>query len=206
MSFWLPVVICSVAGLSAGIFWSLTAPAGYASTGTAFVAFAFPAEEKDPFSAGQFLKQRIESYAQLGESPELLQAVADDLGGPPASELAGKTTVSAVPGTVLLRVTAQDNDRLTSLKLANSVMANLNEAVIAVETGGSPDGISPVDLIPVQPAIAGPASSIFGTLLKSTVGLGLGAVLGAALGWILSRRKPAATGSVDAPTRAAHRR
>ncbi len=205
MSFWIPVVTCSVAGLLAGIFWSLTAPAGYASTGTAFVAFGFPAEEKDPFSAGQFLKQRIQSYAQLAESPEVLQAVADDLGGPSASDLVGKVTVSAVPGTVLLRVTAQDNDRLTALKLTDSMMVNLNEAVGAVEAGGDPDGIAPVDLVPVQPAIAGPASSMLGNLLKSIGGLVVGTVLGAAIGWMLSRRKPAATLSVDARPRAQHR-
>lgn len=188
-SFWVPLVLGALAGLLAGIFWSTSTHSGYQGTGTAFVAFTFQAEETDPFSASLFVSQRIDSYAQLGQSPQVLQAVADKVGGRDAADLAGNVEVSAVPGTVLLRVTVHDSDRLTALKVTDSVMSELDHVLVEFESG-SPDAPAPVGLVTIQPAIAGPASSPIVDVLKSGAGLAVGTLLGAALGWLLSLGKP----------------
>lgn len=181
---WVPCVLGALVGLLAGIFWSASSHAGYQGTGTAFVAFSFQTQETDPFSGSQFVSQRINSYAQLSRSPKVLQAVADDVGGRTAADLAGSVEVSAVPGTVLLRVTVHDSDRVMALKLTNSVMSELGHAVVEFESG-SPDGGAPVSLVTVQPAIAGPASALLGDVLRSAAGLVAGAILGAAFGRLL---------------------
>ena len=195
---WVPLLIGALLGLIGGAALSLTAHPGYESTGTAFVVFSFPPEEPDPFSGSQFVRQRIESYAQLGQSPEVLQAVADDVGGFTGAELADHVTVSAVPGTVLLRVTVRDSDQVTSVKIANSVMSNLDDAVVAVESGGS-GAVSPIGLVRVQPAISGPASTTFGDVVKPLGGVAVGTLLGAAFGWALARRTPRGSGPTSPP-------
>lgn len=184
----IPLAVGAAVGLAGGVAWSVSVDSGFEATGTTFVAFDFPRRELDPFSGSRFVTQRIDSYAELGESPEFLQAVADSVPGGSPTGLTGHVDVSAVPGTVLLRVTARDSDRLTAQRIVNSVMSNLDEAVANIE-GGSPDAVSPIGLVPVQDAIVGPASSTSANLVRSMVGLAFGSLVGAGVGWLTARRQ-----------------
>ncbi|CAA0128259.1 Uncharacterised protein [Mycolicibacterium vanbaalenii] len=190
--FWVVVVITSVLGVGAGVLWTARQDAGWESTGTVFVAFTFPATETDPFGGAQFVTQRIDTYAQLGQSPEVLQGIADDVGGQSVAELADNVSVEAVPGSVLIRATAHDGDRETSARLAQSLMDNLNRAAMAVEAGG-PGNTSPIDLVPIQPPLTVPGSLLLTALAAAGGGLVGGAITGAVLGWLLclvtSRRR-----------------
>ncbi len=179
---WIPAVVGAVAGLASGIVLAGSVDSGYEATGTAFVALDFPTEELDPFSGSQFVTQRIGSYAQLGESPEVLQLAADDVPGRTQSDLVGQVEVSAVPGTVLLRVTARDSDSRTATRIANSVMTHLDAAVGDLESGAV-GAASPIGLAPVQPPIVAATSSRATTLAMSLAGLVGGALIGAIAGW-----------------------
>ena len=187
--FVLALAVGAVVGLAAGISWASTSDAGYESTGTSFVAFSFPPKQVDPFSGAQFVTQRIDTYVQLSQSLDVLQAVSVDVGALEPQDIADKITVSAVPGTVLLRVTAQDADPARAVRLATSMMTNLARAASAVEAGKSTTS-SPIDLVTVQPPLTGPASSLVADGLAAVAGLLGGVFAGAAVGWILCLLKP----------------
>ena len=191
--FWAVVILAAIAGVAAGILWTARQDAGWESTGTAFVAFTFPDTVADPYGGAQFVTQRIDTYAELGGSAEVLNAVAEDVGAATPDDIADNVTVEAVPGTVLIRVIAQDLDRDRADQLAESMMTNLNVAATAVEAGGG-NGTSPIDLVAVQPPVAVPASLLMTAILAGGGGLVAGAVLGVLLGWVLgmafTRRRP----------------
>lgn len=116
----------------------------------------------------------------------------------------------------MLRISAVDADRATSLRLADSLMTNLNRAAVAVEAGGS-GGESPIKLVAVQPPLAGPASTLTTDALAAVVGVVIGALLGALAGRLLPKSSttatapapvttPATTAAIlTAPGRARHR-
>lgn len=195
--FWIPVLIGAVVGLVVGTGWLKSGDTEYVATGTVFVTFDFPPEVLDPFSGSQFVTERIDSYAQLAKSPAVLGAMADDVRARSATEIANGTTVTTVPGTVMLRVVARDSDPQTATAIADSMMTHLSSAVAGVEAGG-PDGVSPIDLVPVQPAIVGPASTLLTDAVRSAAGLAVGTLLGALVGWVLSRRQSGRRRSVAA--------
>lgn len=179
--FWIPVLIGTFVGLLAGVGLARTSAEGFDATGTTYVALAFPPDQPDPFSALQFVTQRIDGYPELGTSPEVLQAVADEIGGSSVADLASRVSVSAVPGTALLRVVTHDDNPDTASKITNSVLEHLGEAIAAVE-GGGPDAPGPVEPKVVQPAIAGPVSSSFISDVKIAGAVLLGTALGVAAG------------------------
>lgn len=189
LAFWVVVILTALLGVGAGVLWASRQDKGWEATGTVFVAFTFPAEEKDPFGASQFVTQRIDTYAQLGKSPDVLQAVANDVGAVSMSQLADVVEVTTDPGTVLIRVTAVDTDRSRATRIAESVMTNLNRAAIAVEAGNK-WGVSPISLVPVQPPVAVPAPLLMTAVMAGAAGLAGGAALGAVLGWLLCRAMP----------------
>lgn len=184
--FWVLVILGALVGTAAGIVWTARQDAGWESTGTLFVAFTFPSTEKDPFGGSQFVTQRIDTYAELAGAPEVLQAVADDLGAAGPADVTDNVTVEAVPGTVLIQVTAHDTDRDRSDQLAQSMMTNLNAAAIAVEEGNA-ENTSPINLVPVQPPVAVPASLLMTAVLAGGAGAVAGGGLGAFAGWLLCR-------------------
>lgn len=189
LAFWVVVLLTAALGAGAGFLWAARQDKGWEASGTLFVAFTFPAEEKDPFGASQFVTQRIDTYAQLGKSPDVLQAIANDVGATTVSQLSGAIEVTTDPGTVLIRVTAVDADRNRATRMAQSMMSNLNRAAIAVEAGNK-WGTSPISLVPVQPPVAVPASLLMTTVMGVGAGLVAGAALGAVLGWLLCRAMP----------------
>lgn len=194
MSRLVAVSLGALLGLVAGLAWMVSAaPTGYTATATAFVGFKFSTKQDDPFGGSLFIKQRIDSYAQLATSPQVVNAVAAELGVRDKSALRSSIDVSATPGTVLLSVAVKDQPTAEEASAAaNAVVSNLDTAVVGLEGDASKPRTSPVAIILVQPAIAAPASRGKSQYIAPALGL----VVGAGLGFLVNsayrrRRAPA---------------
>jgi uncharacterized protein involved in exopolysaccharide biosynthesis len=190
-----------VLGLLAGLTWGASAPAIYKSQAAAFVSMtALPAENpyhSDPFGGSQFALQRVQSYAQLATSPQVIQAAIKELHRPDAAEVAKNVNVSSTGG-VMLWVTVEDRDAQASARLADSVMANLVRSVAALEGDGGQR--APVQIVPVQPAIVPEKPESTGAFLKTLGGLVAGLGLGfGAFRFIRSRRDDPKGDAAPAP-------
>jgi capsular polysaccharide biosynthesis protein len=187
---WLIIPVCGVLGMFGGLIWAAATPPVYESQAAAFVSMtALPTEDpshNDPFGGSQFALQRVQSYAQLATSPQVLQAAMHDLHRGDGTEVARNVKVSAGGG-VMLWVSVEDRDPQTAAHVADAVMANLVRSVAALEADGGQR--SPIQLVPVQPAIVPDTPAGKGGFIKSLLsllaGLGLG---GAAFYFIRSRR------------------
>ena len=182
----LAAVLAVLIGVAGGFAWSALAPVTYQATGSVFVKFNFPATEPDPFSAQQFVTQRIDSYAQLATSPAVLTAVQQDVPGYSLGELAAAIDVAAVPGTVLIDATATASDPRIAADMADAVLAQLAATVTAAEGAGAAQA-SPVLMPLIQPAIAPDTASSSVDFVKVLAGAGAGSVVGALLWWISVR-------------------
>lgn len=182
----LSAALVVLVGVVAGFTWSALAPVTYQASGSVFVKFNFPATEPDPFSAQQFVTQRIDSYAELATSPAVLSAVQRDLPGYTLDELAAAIDVAAVPGTVLIDATATASDPRAAAEMADAVLAQLAATVTVAEGAGSMQA-SPVLMPLIQPAIAPDTTSSSVDFVKVLVGAGLGSAVGALVWWVSVR-------------------
>ena len=178
---WLVIPVCGVLGLFAGVMWAASAPPSYKSQAAAFVSMtALPTDDpnhSDPFGGSQFALQRVQSYAHLATSPQVLQAAINELHRGDAAEVAKHVDVSSSGG-VILWVTVDDRDPQTAARMADAVMANLVRTVAALEADGGPR--APVQIVPVQPAIVPDKAEGSGAIIKTLAGLLLGLGLGGA--------------------------
>ena len=127
---------------------------------------------------GQFAQQRVRSYADIVDSPLVLEDVVDELGlSISARQLAERIEASAPLDTVLINVTASDPDAALAQAIANATAARFSEVAAELET---PEGstASPVMVTVVRPADLpeAPASP------RPTLNLALGLLVGLAVG------------------------
>lgn len=186
---WIVIPVGAVLGLLVGLIWAAATPPSYESQAAAFVALtALPTSDPnsaDPFGGSQFALQRVQTYAQIATSPQILQAALRDLHRAGASGVAQNVKV-ATSGGVILWVTVNDRDPQTAAHLADAVMSNLTREVAELEAGGSRR--SPVQLVPIQPAIVPNASAGSGGFIKALLGLVTGLALGGGAFYSIRRR------------------
>ncbi|WP_156687064.1 hypothetical protein [Mycobacterium sp. Marseille-P9652] len=184
---WLVVPFCGAIGLLGGLAATAATTPTYEAESAAFVSMtALPVDDpnsNDPFGSSQFALQRVQSYAQLATSPQVIQGAMRDLhlGDGAAPDVKVTTT-----GGVMLWVTATDRDPHTAARMADAVMANLVRSVATLEAGGGPH--SPIQLVPVQPAIVPDAPEGNGALVKTLIGLLGGVGLGGAAYYVIRSR------------------
>jgi capsular polysaccharide biosynthesis protein len=186
---WLVIPVCGVLGLFAGLILGASAPPSYESQAAAIVSMtSLPADDpnsSDPFGGSQFALQRVQSYAELATSPQVLQGALRDLHRGDGGELSRNVKVSSTGG-VMLWVTVDDGDPKTAAHMADAVMANLVRSVAALEAGGGQH--SPIQLVPVQPAIVPEVPVASGAFLDTLFGLLVGLGLGGAAYYFIRRR------------------
>lgn len=146
----------------------------------------FPATEPDPFSAQQFVTQRIDSYAQLATSPAVLVEVQKDLPRYTLDELRAAIEVAAIPGTVLIDATVTTSDPRAAASIADSVLAQLAATVTSAEGSGAQQA-SPILMPQIQPAIAPDAAGTSIDAVKVFGGVASGGVVGGLLWWGITR-------------------
>jgi capsular polysaccharide biosynthesis protein len=181
--------VCGVLGLFAGLILGASAPPSYESQAAAFVSMtALPTDDPnsaDPFGGSQFALQRIQSYAELATSPQVLQGALRDLHRGDGADLS-KSVKVASSGGVMLWVTVDDGDPQAAAHMADAVMANLVRSVAALEAGGGQR--SPIQLVPVQPALVPDEPVESGAFVKTLSGLLVGLCLGGAAYYFIRKR------------------
>jgi capsular polysaccharide biosynthesis protein len=173
-----------------GLIWTAATPPIYQSQAAAFISMtALPTDDpnhNDPFGSSQFALQRVQTYAQLAMSPQVIQGAMRDLHRGDGAAVAENVKVASSGG-VILWVTVEDGDAQTAAHTADAVMASLVRSVAAVEADGGQR--SPVQLVPIQPALVPNKPAGRGGLIKSVLGLLAGLALGGtAFHFIRTRR------------------
>ena len=201
---WLVIPILGVLGMLGGLIWTAATPPIYQSQAAAFISMtALPTDDpnhNDPFGSSQFALQRVQTYAQLATSPQVIQGAMRDLHRGDGAAVAENVKVASSGG-VILWVTVEDGDAQTAAHTADAVMASLVRSVAAVEADGGQR--SPVQLVPIQPALVPNKPAGRGGLIKTVLGLLAGLALGgAAFHFIRTRRdgkRPQNTGNNTEP-------
>ncbi len=186
---WLVIPVCGLLGLFAGLIFGASAPPSYESQTAAFVSMtSLPTDDPngaDPFGGSQFALQRVQSYAELATSPQVLQGALRDLHRGDGADLSKNVKVSSSGG-VMLWVTVDDADPQVAAHTADAVMANLVRSVAALEAGGGQR--SPVQLVPVQPALVPDQPVESGAFVTTVFGLLVGLGLGGVAYYIIRKR------------------
>lgn len=175
---WVTVCVTTlVALLGAAAVTLLTTPLYQAST-RLFVSTPAGSSLSDIYQGNRFSQERVVSYAQLLMGETLAQRTIDKLGlGVSASELQSRVKASAKLDTVLINVQVLDESPVRARDIANTLSDEFVTMVRELET--PEDGASPDARVVVEQR-----ASISDTPVvpKTTRNLGIGLVLGLALG------------------------
>lgn len=175
--------------LSLGAFLNITATPLYGSEAQVFVSTPMAASDAGSLLSGSsFSQQRVKSYAEIINSPLILDPVIQKLGlGVTAKDLA-KSVKAVVPtDTVLLNILAEDSNPQRAADIANAVAAEFASAVGNIEGSNLSIGGNLVSVSTVRRAT--PAESPSSP--KKAVNLIMAVIIGLLLGFGLAQLKKA---------------
>ena len=178
---WVTWLVVIVVGLATALLALAVLPRSYQATAQIFVGTA-----SESTTAFQFVNQRVKSYPEVAESPNVLQPVIDDLGlDMTFEELRSAVRASNPTETSQIEIVVASEDPEQAADIANAVAAGFITAVEALEQGDATD--SPVSLSITSPATAPttPVSPVPHLLLA--LGLVFGVSVGAALAILRDR-------------------
>lgn len=182
---WLLIVVCAVAGSVAGALIAFTQAPTYAAHAQLFVSTSGAGNDvSQAYEGGLFSQQRVKSYAEIVDSPDVARAVIERLDVPyAASKLRSQIRASVPEDTVLINYVVNDTSAERARELSDAVGIEFARLVNRLETPQGKEH-SPVKVsvtkradLPTAPVSPRPALDIGLGLL---VGLGIG-VAGAAL-------------------------
>jgi receptor protein-tyrosine kinase len=176
---WRVIVATLLVCLGAAAVFTMTATPQYSSSARLFVSTS----ERDTSSAyqgGLFATQRVTSYADLVQSRELAESVADrlDASDEEAGVLRGQVEATVSPETVLLSITATDPSPERAQQIAQAYAYELQTLIEQLETPPGGNKKSPIKATIVDSATVN-ATPVSPQPLRN---YGLAAVLGLLLG------------------------
>lgn len=169
--------------LSIGVAALVTAgtPKVYQATAQVFVSSNASSDPIAQYQAAAFAQSQVATYAQIVDSPDVLQTVKSDLHlSLTASQLRGKISADAPASTTLVLVHATDGHPNTAASIANSAARAF---VTQIERYSTPSNSSTpgVKLFVTDPAFAPSAPVSPNAVLNVILGLFVGLFVGAAL-------------------------
>lgn len=180
---WRIIAACVVLGVGAAVGITLAMPVTYSAQATAFVAITSSNTDANTsalYQNSQFALQRVKSYTDFVNSPDVLQPVITKLRlGESIADLRRNVIADNPVDTVLLNVTVTDTDAVRAQRIANAVSDQLGKVIERLETSRS-GGVSPVKVTTAVPA-ASPESPVSP---RRSLNLALGLLVGLALGVI----------------------
>lgn len=175
---WRWIAAVAAAGLVSAFAFSMLSTPVYSATAQVFVSVSGTDTTADLVQGSTFTTKQVASYAQLVDSPSVLDPVIADLGlEQSAGELAEQVTAQAPLDTVLINITADDPSAELSAAIANGTAESLAATVAAIEKP-STDQPSPVRISTVRSAVVPDAAVSPNTPLNLAIGLLVGLALG----------------------------
>ncbi|MEY9964989.1 capsular exopolysaccharide synthesis family protein [Streptacidiphilus sp. MAP12-16] len=174
---WRIVIACLVIGLAAAAAAVALTPRTYTAHAQLFVATS-DVNSANAYQGGLFSQERVQSYTQIIDSPSVINGVIATLGLHTTPEqLAGQISATAPLDTVLIDIKVTDTSPQQAQAIANATASQFTTFVAGIEPT-SPNGVPLVKVSAVGPSVAPTAP----TSPQSTLYLGIGAVVGLALG------------------------
>ncbi|MCQ4120893.1 Wzz/FepE/Etk N-terminal domain-containing protein [Rhodococcus tibetensis] len=187
---WWIIVLFGILAAAVALLMTRILPPKYQATAQLFVTAGGGPAVIEAYQGDLFARERVRSYAALAASPQLAERVADQLGDPTtAADVASKVTADPVEDTVLLNITATDQDPERARAISNAAAQQLVKLVYELET--STQGDPPAAGATVVDYGHLPAASQPTPIARLLVSLGAGLVLGllVAVGYgVLDRR------------------
>jgi succinoglycan biosynthesis transport protein ExoP len=133
---WLLIVLSLLLATGAGVAFVLTATPQYEASTKLFVSTVDDrSSAQDAYQGGLFSQQRVKSYADIVTSPDLAQAVIDDLHLRTTPDaLQKRISASAPMDTVLISVAVQDPNPTQAKLIAESIDRQFSTVVSQLET------------------------------------------------------------------------
>lgn len=177
--FWYVVVIGTIVGAIAGYGLSQLATPVYTATSSLYFSLSFAGTATDLSQGATYTQNQMLSFAQLAESPAVLQPVIDDLNlAETPAQLASAITVSTPQNTVILQIAVADTSPKQAAAIANAVAANLSSTVEQIAPKSATDRATVTVRVIAHAAVPDAASSP-NTRLNVLSGLLLGLIIGA---------------------------
>jgi len=172
---WIPLVVCVLVGLVAGLYEGHHGPKVYQATSRAIVNTPASQVLSEALAGAQLTNQLTTTYATLASSEVVAQRVVDDLGLPEsAGQLRGSVHAAVVPGTFIIAISASDTNPAKAAQVANAVGKALGEVVSDLRSGNKEDvNVKPLDQAGVPRIPTSPRSGV-----DLAVGLALGILAG----------------------------
>ncbi|HWL78713.1 polysaccharide biosynthesis tyrosine autokinase [Microbacterium sp.] len=179
---WILILVSTLLGIAIAAGYSLLVSPRYQATTQLFVSVRSEgAATGDLVQGTTFARQVVTSYAEIANSALVLQPVVEELGlDITASQLARQVTATSPLNSVLLEITATDEDPETAAALANATAESFTRVVVddLEAPEGEDAGPSPVRIRQTEPA-AVPSSPVSPNVPLNLV---LGALIGFAAG------------------------
>lgn len=194
---WILIVSCALAGLLIGGAISVFSTPKYSADTELFVSIQGSGSVQELQQGNTFGQARVQSYVKTVTSPLVLQPAIDSLGLTISSaELASRVHATADLNTVLINISVVDNSPVQAAAIAEAVAGSLVKAVDALEKPTN-NGMSPVSLSIIKPAIAPSVPTAPNTRLNLLLGLLAGLVFGTGLAFTRSMLDSRIRGEAD---------
>lgn len=173
---WLSALLTALVVLGAVTAATLIQTPMYESTNRSFVQPRTGGSVDEMNTGITLAGQQIISYADVATTPLILDPVIEELGlSTTADELATRINVTVRPDTLIIEITAKDEDPARAAALANATASSLHTQLSALD---SASGIATVGLTVVSPAISSTSPASPSIPMNAAVGLVLALVAG----------------------------
>lgn len=169
---WLTIVVFFLLGLAGAGALTYTQTPEYESNARIFISADASGTSADAAQAGLFSTQRVQSYAQLATSREVMQRVISRLNlNLTPGQLAGKISSSVATETVIITLTVTDPDPGVAQQIAKAESEVMTSFISDIETS------------PIKATVVDPASYNRSQVSPQPVlNLALGALIGLLIG------------------------
>ena len=179
---WIGIILIVALTAGAAALYTYTQPRVYSATAQMFISIQTrvvtgTGGQTTVGSGTPYILQRLQSYVQIVNSPQVLQPVIDELGLGSSGGLDGSVTATNPPGTVLLEVTATSTDPQRAADVANATARQLIAVIQDLESQEVGSSVL-VKATVTQPAQPPGSPSSPRTRVNLLIGLLLGFVLG----------------------------
>lgn len=175
------IAVMTAIGALAGFALTAAMPKVYVATTTQFVRGVPGDGESADYQAAQFAVARAKSYSVMIGNPDVLTGIIDDLAlDMTPTTLYSRLTVDNPIDTTLINVTARGRTGDEAQTLSVTAADNLAKFILRLESAGTSNSKSPID---IQTAVPAPKPGSPSTP-RPPLNIAVGTMLGLALGSI----------------------